>query len=154
MDGENVIGYIDSLTSFGIIAPVKRSLIVTNKRLLIFNTKSVSTTATSAGFAYVFGVFGRGMANRITKDELEKTAKQYASGNLDDMLKSDSDNIGLDIASVVRVEIDRKNIAIITGDKKLNYALGNPDAKNKKSDIYDAYVQVLRQALGDKVVSK
>lgn len=58
MDGENVIGYIDSLTSFGIIAPVKRSLIVTNKRLLIFNTKSVSTTATSAGFAYVFGVFG------------------------------------------------------------------------------------------------
>jgi len=154
IDGEKVIGYIDGLTSFGIIVPQKRSLIVTNKRLLILGTKSTSVTATDAGFAYVFGVFGRGMANRLTKDELEKAAKQYSIANLDELLKSDSDNVGLDNSNIANVEIDRKNIKITTNEKKFSYSLGNPDAKNKNSDVYDTYVQTLRQALGDKVIAK
>ncbi len=31
MDGERVIGYVDNLTAFGIIAPVRKSLIITDK---------------------------------------------------------------------------------------------------------------------------
>ena len=48
MENENLIGYIDNLTSFGIIAPKRRSLIVTDKRLLIVDSSSMSSTAVSA----------------------------------------------------------------------------------------------------------
>jgi hypothetical protein len=73
MDGERVIGYVDNLTAFGIIAPVRKSLIITDKRVLILNASSMSSTAASAGFAYIFGVFGRGAANKISKNEIKET---------------------------------------------------------------------------------
>ncbi len=154
MVGENVLGFVDALTSFGIIAPRKRSLVVTDKRLLILSASTISTTAASAGFAYIFGVFGRGMANRINKEELEKAAQTVSSGNLDEMLKSDPENMSIDIASIEKVEVSRKNLTILAGGKKFGYSLGNPDARNKKSDVYDIYVQALRKALGDRVIAK
>lgn len=154
MDGETVMGYVDNLTSFGIIAPQKRSLIVTNKRLLILGTETTASFLTSTGFAYAFGIFGRGMANRLTKDELDKTAKQFANSNLDELLKSSPGNFSLNLQSVIGVEINRLKIKIITNEKSFGYSLGNPDTRNKKLQIYDTYVQVLRQALGDKIAAK
>ena len=72
----------------------------------------MSSTAASAGFAYVFGVFGRGAANKISKDEIRETTEKLAQANLDDLLKSNADNIALNIADIGSVEISRKNISI------------------------------------------
>ena len=94
------------------------------------------------------------MANRINKEELEKAAQTVSSGNLDEMLKSDPENMSIDIASIEKVEVSRKNLTILAGGKKFGYSLGNPDARNKKSDVYDIYVQALRKALGDRVIAK
>ncbi len=151
---ENVLGYIDNLTAFGIIAPIRKSLIITNKRILILDASSMSSTATSAGFSYVFGVFGRGMANRISKDEIQETTKKLAQANLDELLNSNTDNVALDVTNIEGVEINRKQILIKTTQKTFKYGLSNPDVRNKKSDVYEAYIQVLQAALGGKVVSK
>ena len=154
MGGERVIGYVDNLTAFGIIAPARKSLIITDKRVLILNASSMSSTAASAGFAYVFGVFGRGAANKISKNEIRETTEKLAQANLDDMLKSNADNVALNIADIESVEISRKNIAIKTNQKTFKYGLSNPDVKSKNSDVFDSYVQVLQAALGSKVVAK
>ncbi len=152
MEGENVIGYVDNLTSFGIIAPSKKSLIVTDKRLLLLDASSSSSTAVSVGFAYVFGMFGRGAANRITKDDIQKTTEKLAQANLDDLIKSDSKNVAIDNVNVESIEISRKNIVIKASGKKLSYGLSNPDAKDKKSEVYGTYVEVLEKVFGNKVV--
>jgi hypothetical protein len=154
MENEKVIGYLDNLTAFGIIAPIRKSLIVTDKRVLILDASSMSSTATSAGFAYVFGVFGRGMANRISKDEIQETTKKLSQANLDELLKSNADNVAVDPANIQSVEINRKQIVIKTNEKTFKYGLSNPDVKNKQSDVYDSYVQALQAVLGNKVIAK
>ena len=154
MDNERVIGYVDNLTAFGIIAPARKSLIITDKRVLILNASTISSTAASAGFAYAFGVFGRAVANKISKDEIRETTEKLAQANLDDLLKSNADNVALNIADIESVEISKKNIAIKTSQKTFKYWLSNPDVKNKNSDVFDSYVQVLQAALGSKVVAK
>jgi len=155
MENENLIGYIDNLTSFGIIAPKRRSLIVTDKRLLIVDSSSMSSTAVSAGFAYVFGIFGRGVANRITKEEIQENTKKLAQANLDDLLKANPDNIAIDNANVKSVEINRKQILIKTNDNKTyKYGLSNPDIKNKNSDVYESYVQVLQAVFKDRLIAQ
>jgi hypothetical protein len=154
MGTENVLGYIDNLVAFGIIAPKRRSLILTDQRLLILDVSSMSSTAASAGFAYLFGAFGRGMANRITKDEINEVTKKLSQSNLDELLKSNSDNVGVDNTSVERIELNRKQIVIRAGGKTFKYGLANPEAHNKKSDVYEHYVEVLRAALGDKILAK
>jgi hypothetical protein len=154
MADERVIGYVDNLTAFGIIAPIRKSLVITDKRVLILDASSMSSTAASAGFAYVFGVFGRGVANRISKDEIQETTKKLAQANLDELLKSNVDNVALDGVNIESVEITRKNIVIKTNQKTFKYGLSNPDVRNKKSDVYESYVQVLQTALGSKVVAK
>jgi len=153
MEGENVIGYVDNLTSFGIIAPSRKSLIVTDKRLLLLDPSSVSSNAVSAGFAYAFGMFGRGAANRITKDDIQKTTEKLAQANLDDLIKSNSKNVAIDNANVEKIEISRKNIVIMASGKRLSYGLSNPDARDKKSDVYSSYVEVLEKAFGSKVAA-
>ena len=154
MTEEKVIGYVDNLTAFGIIAPIRKSLVITDKRVLILDASSMSSTAVSAGFAYVFGVFGRGMANHISKDEIQETTKKLSQTNLDELLKSNSDNVAVDNTNVEGVEISRKQIIIKTNGKTFKYGLSNPEVKNKNSDVYDSYVQVLQTALGSKVVSR
>jgi hypothetical protein len=154
MENENVVGYVDNLTAFGIIAPKRKSLIVTDKRLLILDAGSTSSTAVSAGFAYVFGVFGRGMANKISKDQIQETTKKLSQANLDDLLKADMDNVALNSADIASVELDRKQILIKTNGKTYKYGLSNPDIRNKNSDVYESYVQTLRTVLGNKVVAK
>ncbi len=154
MTDEKVVGYVDNLTAFGIIAPIRKSLVITDKRVLILDASSMSSTAASVGFAYVFGVFGRGMANRISKDEIQETTKKLSQANLDELLKSNSDNVAVDNTNVESVEINRKQIMIKTNGKTFKYGLSNPDVKNKNSDVYDSYVQVLQTALGSKVVSR
>jgi hypothetical protein len=86
MENERVIGYIDNLTSFGIITPGRRSIIITDKRLLILKVSDTSSNATYAGFTYVFGIFGRGIANKITKENIENETKKLAQMNPDDAL--------------------------------------------------------------------
>jgi hypothetical protein len=154
MENETVIGYIDNLVSFGIITPKRRSLILTDKRMLIVDVESISTTATSAGFAYVFGVFGRSMANKISKDDIVETTKKLSQANLDEILKSNPDNVGLDNANIEQVEISRKQILIKTGQRLIKYSLANPDVKNSKSNIYEEYVVTLQKALGNKILAK
>ncbi len=154
MDGESVLGYIDSMTSFGIIAPQKRSLIVTNKRLLVVSTKSTSATASSAGFAYAFGIFGRAASNRINKEELEQAAAALSKENLDTLMQSDPDNVAIDNASVERVDIDRKSVTILANGRKTHYNLVNPDARRKDGGVYETYVEALQKALGDRVSSR
>ena len=151
---EKVLGYVDNLTAFGIIAPVRKSLVITNKRVLILDASTTSTTAASAGFAYVFGIFGRGMANRASKDEVRETTEKLAQADLEDLLKSNPGNAALDLTDIVRVEISRKNILIKTAQKTFKYGLSNPDIWNRNSTVYDTYVQVLQAALGTKVVPK
>lgn len=154
MGQENVLGYIDNLTAFGIIVPKRRSLVITDRRVLILDVGSTSSTATSAGFSYIFGAFGRGMANRISKDEIEGITEKLSKANLDEMLSSNPDNVGLENGSIEKIEINRKQIFIKAGEKSFKYGLANPDANNKKSDVYEHYVTVLRSALGDKVAAK
>lgn len=154
MGNENVVGYIDNLVSFGIIAPKRRSLVVTSQRMLILDVSSMSSTATSAGFAYVFGAFGRGMANRISKDEIEEVTKKLSQTNLDELLRSNSENVGLDNTNIEQVEINRKQIMIRANGQTYKYGLANPDANNKKSDVYEHYVGVLQKTLGNKVIAK
>jgi hypothetical protein len=154
MQDENVVGYVDNLTSFGLVAPKRKALIVTDKRVLIVDASNMSSTDTSVGFAFVFGVFGRGMANRITKDQIQETTKKLSETNLDELLKSNADNVALDSASISSVEIDRKQIQIKTIAKTYKYGLSNPDVRNKKSDIYDSYVQTLQTVLGSKVMAR
>ncbi len=154
MENENVVGYIDNLVQFGIIVPKRRSLVITDQRVMILDVSSMSSTATSAGFAYVFGVFGRGTANKISKDEIEEITKKLSQSNLDEILKSNPDNVGLDNTNIEQVEINRGQIIIKAGGKAFKYGLANPDAKNKKSDVYEHYVKVLQAALGNKVISE
>ena len=78
----------------------------------------------------------------------------YTSGSVHVLLKSNSDNVAVDNTNVESVEINRKQIMIKTNGKTFKYGLSNPDVKNKNSDVYDSYVQVLQTALGSKVVSK
>jgi hypothetical protein len=155
VEGENVIGYMDNLVSFGIIAPKRRSLILTNQRMLLVDVSNMSTTAASAGFAYVFGVFGRSAANKISKEDIEETTKKLSQANLDDLLKSNPENMAIDNSNVAQVEIDRKQIVIKANDgKTFKYGLANPDVKNKKSDIYETYVTTLQNIFGSKVIAK
>ena len=154
VENENVIGYIDNVTSFGIIAPKRRSIIITNKRILILNASSTSSVATDAGFAYVFGIFGRGIANKITKEDIENATKKLSEMNLDDALKSDPDNLALNNGDITNIEIDRHGIQIKTSNKTYKYGLSNPDTKNKDSGVYNSYVQALRTVFGDKVKAK
>ncbi len=154
MENENVLGYIDNVTSFGIIAPKRRSIIITDKRLLILNVSSTSSAAADAGFAYAFGIFGRGMANRATKEEIENVTQKLSQMNLDDVLKSDPDNLALNNGDILEIEIDRHNIQIKTNQKTYKYNLANPDIKNKDSDVYNNYVQTLKAAFGDKVKAR
>ncbi len=151
MENENVIGYIDNVTSFGIITPKRRSIIITDKRILILNISSTSSVATDAAFAYVFGIFGRRMANKITKEDIENATKKFSQMNLDDALKSDPDNLALNNEDIINIEINRYNIQIKTNEKTYRYGLSNPDIKNKDSDVYSSYVQALKTAFGDKV---
>ncbi len=154
MKDETVVGYIDNITAFGIIAPIRRSLVVTNKRILILDVSSTSSTSTSAGYAFVFGIFGRGAANQITKDQIQETTKKLSQSNLEELLKSNTDNVAIDNANIKNIMIDRKNISINTNEKTYKYALSNPDVRNKTSDVYDSYVRTLQKVLGDNVVTK
>ncbi len=154
MQNENVIGYIDNLTAFGIIAPIRRSLVITDQRILILDSGSISSTATSVGFAYIFGIFGRSISNRISREEIEEVTKKLSQANFDELIKSNPDNIGLENMSIKSVEISRKWIHIITAEKTFKYKLSNPNARNKKSDVYEHYVKTLQFILGSKVILK
>ncbi len=154
MKDEKVIGYVDNLTAFGIISPKTKGLIITDKRILILDASTVSSAAVSAGFSYVFGIFGRGVANRITKDQIQETTQKLAQSDLDGLLKSNPSNIAISNANVERVELDRKQILIKTEQKTFKYRLSNPDVRNKNSDVYQSYMQALQTALGSKVVGK
>ena len=119
------------------------------------DSSSTSSTAVSAGFSYVFGIFGRGVANRITKEEIQENTKKLAQADLDDLLKTNADNIAIDNANVKSVEINRKQILIKTNDNKTyKYGLSNPDIKNKNSDAYESYVQALQAAFKDRVIAQ
>lgn len=154
VQNENVIGFVDNLTAFGIIAPKKKSLVVTDKRMLIIDASSMSSTAVAAGFAYAFGIFGRGTANKISKDQIRETTEKLSQANLDELLKSNADNVALDNADIRSVEINRKQILIKTGEKTFKYGLSNPDIKDKNSGVFDGYVQTLQTVLGNKVIAR
>ena len=154
MANENVVGYVDNLTQFGIIAPKRRSLIITNQRVLILDVSSTSSTAAAAGFAYVFGIFGRGMANSISKEDIENTTEKLSKENLDELLKSNPENIELKNDSVTSVEINRKQVLIKADGKTFKYGIANPDAKNKDGVVYESYIKALQTALGSKVIAK
>jgi hypothetical protein len=154
MENEKVIGYIDNLVSFGIIAPKRKSLIVTDKRLLIVDASSATSTVASVGIGYALGVFGRGITNRITKENVKETTEQLSQTNLDQLLKSNAKNVALDIASINNIKINRKRIIIKTNEKTFKYKLANPDVKHKKNDTYNTYVDFLKSALSNKVTAK
>lgn len=154
MEGENVIGYIDNMTSFGIIAARRRSIIVTNKRTFILDANSASSIAVSAGFAYVFGAFGRKMANKVSKKEVEETTRKLAESNLDSLVGENADNIVLNNSDVESVAINRKQVAIRTGGKTFKYKLANPEVRKKKLDTYERYVQILTTAFGNRLNAK
>ncbi|MGC8694731.1 MAG: hypothetical protein ACP5RI_03905 [Candidatus Micrarchaeia archaeon] len=154
MENERVIGYIDNLTSFGIITPARRSIIITDKRLLILKVSDTSSNATYAGFTYVFGIFGRGIANKITKENIENETKKLAEMNPDDALKSNPDNFLLNNEDILAIKIDRNNIQIETNSKKYKYRFSNPDIKDKRNNTYNNYVQALRTVFNDKVKAK
>ncbi|MGC9204852.1 MAG: hypothetical protein ACP5FN_01055 [Candidatus Micrarchaeia archaeon] len=154
MENERVIGYIDNLTSFGIITPARRSIIITDKRLLILKVSDTSSNATYAGFTYVFGIFGRGIANKITKENIENETKKLAQMNPDDALKSNPDNFSLNNEDILAIKIDRNNIQIETNSKKYKYRFSNPDIKDKRNNTYNNYVQALRTVFNDKVKAK
>ncbi len=154
MENEQVIGYIDNLTSFGVIAPERRSIIITDKRMLILKVSDTSSNATYVGFTYVFGIFGRGVANKITKENIKNETKKLAQMDPDDALKSNPDNFALNNGDILAIKIDRNNIQIETNSKKYKYKLSNPDVKNKDDDTYNNYIQVLRTVFGDKVKAK
>ncbi len=154
MKGENVIGYIDNLTSFGIIAPKRKSIVFTDKRTFILDASSMSSTAVSVGFSYVFGAFGRKAANKISKEDIEETTKKLAESDLDSLIAQKPDNVVLGNASVESVIIDRKQIVLKSGGKSFKYKLANPEVKKKKLDTYQRYVGILTTAFGNKVKAK
>jgi len=99
VENENLIGYIDNLTSFWIIAPKRRSFIITDKRLLIVDSSHVFYCC-FCRFRICFRHFRKGLANRITKEEIQENTKKLAQANLDDLLKSNPDNIAIGNANV------------------------------------------------------
>ncbi|MCL5008557.1 MAG: hypothetical protein M1156_01550 [Candidatus Marsarchaeota archaeon] len=151
---ESVLGYIDNLTSFGIITPKRKSLVITDQRILVLDVSSVSTTAVSSGLTLAFGIFGRGVANSISKQDIEETTKKLSEEDLDGLLKSNAKNTELKNNDISAVEISRKQILIKAKGETLKYGFANPDTKNKESVVYDSYVGALQAALGGKVTAK
>ncbi|ASI13624.1 putative DNA-binding protein [Candidatus Mancarchaeum acidiphilum] len=154
MENENVVGYIDNLVSFGIIAPKRKSVIITNQRLLILDANSTSSAAASVGFSYLFGAFGRGAANRIAKDDVLDKTKALSQEDLDTALKSNSENVAIDNSNIDSIRISRKNIEIKAQGKTFKYGLANPDAKKKGKGVYEGYIQTLQNIFGSKVIAE
>ncbi|MCL4376660.1 hypothetical protein M1558_04200 [Candidatus Parvarchaeota archaeon] len=154
MENEKTIGYIDNLVSFGFIAPKRKSLIITDKRLLIVDASSATSIVASVGIGYALGVFGRGITNRVTKENVKETTEKLSQTDLDQLLNSDPNNLALDIASISNIEINRKKIIIKTDQKTFKYKLGNPDVRHRKMDTYSNYVDFLKAALSNKVTAK
>ena len=154
MENEKTIGYIDNLVSFGFIAPKRKSLIITDKRLLIVDANSAVSIVSSVGISYALGIFGRGITNRVTKENVKETTEKLSQTNLDQLLNSDPNNVDLDIASIDSIEINRKKIIIKTDQKIFKYKLGNSDVRHRKIATYNNYVDFLKAALSNKVTAK
>lgn len=154
MENEKVIGYVDNLVSFGIIAPRRKSLIVTDKRLLLVDSNSALPIVVSIGVAYYFGVFGRGITNRLSKDSIKENTEKLSQMNMDELLKSDPKNMDFNYSEIKRIKITRRKIIIETTRKKLKYKLSNTDVRKRKSGVYEAYVQTLQPVLGDKLKAR
>ena len=60
----------------------------------------MSSTAASAGFAYVLGIFGRDWQTVLPRGRYRRIQKKLAQANLDDLLKSNPDNIAIGNANV------------------------------------------------------
>ncbi len=154
MEDEKVLGYIDNLVSFGIVAPHRKSLIITNKSLILVDANTISAVATSVGISYVFGVFGRGLANKAVTGDVKENTKDISSLDVNSIMNSDKNGIKLDFNQIKSIDLNRKGIVIKSTDKTLKYKLGNPEAKNKKLETYTNYVNLLKSVLSDKLTAK